>query len=107
LHFLWQAGVASFAEADTTIAPMAERNTVMRNVAIHRCPACDKIKGRTDDLVAEMRNDPDVKVSVVDGAKGEFSVEVDGQQIDGKSGYALREASELAAEIRGAHAPAM
>jgi hypothetical protein len=79
----------------------------MRNVTIHRCPVCDTIKGRTDDLVADLRNDPDVNVSVVDGSKGELSVEVDGQRIDGKSGDSLRDASELAAEIRGAHASAM
>ena len=79
----------------------------MRNVTIHRCPVCDKIKGRTDDLVAEMRNDRELKVRVVDGAKGEFSVDVNGQRIDGKSGDSVRDASELASEIRGAHAPAM
>ena len=79
----------------------------MRNVTIHRCPSCDTIKGRSDELVAELRNDPDVKVEVVDGNKGEFSVEVDGKRIDGTSGDSLKRASELAAEIRGAHAPAM
>jgi hypothetical protein len=79
----------------------------MRNVTIHRCPVCGTIKGRSDELVAELRNDPDVKVNVVDGGKGEFTVEVDGQRIDGKSGDSLRDTSELAAEIRGAHAPAM
>jgi len=51
--------------------------------------------------------DWDVTVNVVEGSKGEFSLEVDGRRIDGKSGDSLRDASELAGEIRGAHAPAM
>jgi hypothetical protein len=79
----------------------------MRNVTIHRCPVCDTIRGRTTELVADLRKDRDMKVNVVDGGKGEFSVEVDGQRIEGKSGDSLRDTSELAAEIRGAHASAM
>ncbi|MFO0954216.1 MAG: hypothetical protein U0835_24275 [Isosphaeraceae bacterium] len=77
----------------------------MRNVTIHRCPVCDTIKGQSDRLVAELENDPDVTVRVVDGQRGEFSVDVDGQRIEGKSGDTLRDPSELAAEIRGSHAP--
>jgi|GEM_PF-2264321 len=80
----------------------------MKNVTIHRCPVCDTIKGRAAQLASELQNDPDAKVNVVDGSKGEFSIEVDGQRIDGKSGDSLKEASDLAAEIRQAKtAPVM
>jgi len=73
----------------------------MKNVTIRRCPTCSNIGGYTDQLTAELRNDPDVKVNVVDGSKGEFTAEVDGRRINGKTGDSLRDASEVAAEIRG------
>jgi len=73
----------------------------MKNVTIRRCPTCSNIGSYTDQLTAELRNDPDVKVNVVDGSKGEFTAEVDGRQINGKTGDSLRDASEVAAEIRG------
>lgn len=73
----------------------------MKNVTIRRCPVCQNIGSHTDQLAADLRNDPNVKVDVVDGAKGEFAIEVDGRRIDGTSGDSLRDASELAAEIRG------
>jgi len=73
----------------------------MKNVTIRRCPTCSNIGSYTDQLTAELRNDPDVKVNVVDGSKGEFTAEVDGRRINGKTGDSLRDASEVAAEIRG------
>lgn len=73
----------------------------MKTVTIHRCPVCDTIKGKTDRLVADLKDDPDLRVNVVDGSRGEFTVEVDGRRIDGN------ETADLAAEIRGSHAPAM
>ncbi len=73
----------------------------MKNVTIRRCPTCSNIISYTDQLTAELRNDPDVKVNVVDGSKGEFTAEVDGRRINGKNGDSLRDASEVAAEIRG------
>jgi len=73
----------------------------MKNVTIRRCPTCSNIGSYTDQLTAELRNDPDVKVNVVDGSKGEFTAEVDGRRINGKNGDSLRDASEVAAEIRG------
>jgi enoyl-CoA hydratase/carnithine racemase len=73
----------------------------MKNVTIRRCPTCSNIGSHTDQLAADLRNDPNVKVNVVDGAKGEFSVEVDGRKINGMSGESLRDASDLATEIRG------
>lgn len=72
----------------------------MRNVTIRRCPVCDTIKSRTDDLVTELQDDPELRVNVVDGAKGEFSVEVEGEPIVASSGDSPRDAAELAAEIR-------
>lgn len=73
----------------------------MKNVTIHRCPTCDSIKAQTDQLVADLKKDQNLNVSVVDGATGEFSIEVDGKRIDGKSGDSTRGIAELASEIRG------
>jgi len=75
----------------------------MKTVTIHRCPTCHTIGGHTDRLLASLKDDPDLKVDVVDGAKGEFSVEVDGRRIRGKSGEVLRNVSEITGEIRDAH----
>lgn len=75
---------------------------VMKNVTIRRCPVCSSIGSHTDRLAADLRNDPNMRVNVVDGSKGEFTVEVDGRRINAKNGDSLRDASELAAEIRGA-----
>lgn len=74
----------------------------MKTVTIRRCSTCQNIGSHTDQLAADLRNDPNVRVNVVDGNKGEFTVEVDGRAINAKSGESLRDASELAAEIRGA-----
>lgn len=73
----------------------------MKNVTIHRCPVCDTIKDRTNQLVAELKKDQNLNVTVVDGTKGEFSIEVDGRRIDGNSGDSARNTAELASEILG------
>jgi hypothetical protein len=79
----------------------------MRNVTIRRCPTCQNIGGYTNQLASELRSDPNIRVNVVDGRKGEFTVELDGRGINGYDGESLRDASDLAAEIRGAQpAPA-
>ncbi|QJW98729.1 hypothetical protein [Frigoriglobus tundricola] len=74
----------------------------MRTVTIRRCPVCQTIGSHTDQLVTELRADPNLNVKVVDGSKGEFTVEVDGQRLNTKTGEALRDASDLATEIHGA-----
>ncbi|HEV3436700.1 MAG TPA: hypothetical protein VG122_05035 [Gemmata sp.] len=79
----------------------------MRNVTIRRCPTCQNIGGYTNQLASKLRSDPNIRVNVVDGRKGEFTVEVDGRGINSYDGESLRDASDLAAEIRGAQpAPA-
>ena len=74
----------------------------MRNVTIRRCPTCQNIGSHTDQLVSELRNDPNLNVSVVDGNKGEFTVDVDGKRINAKNGESLRDVSDLSSEIHGA-----
>ena len=73
----------------------------MRNVTIRRCPTCQNIGSHTNELANELRNDPNLRVNVVDGRKGEFSVEVDGRSINAMDGESLRDASDVALEIRG------
>jgi len=96
-HFLHRIPAA----APGRTLPITARSIIMKNVTIRRCPTCSNIISYTDQLTAELRNDPDVKVNVVDGSKGEFTAEVDGRRINGKNGDSLRDASEAAAEIRG------
>lgn len=78
----------------------------MKNVTIHRCPVCDSIKAKTDELVAGLKGDQNLNVKVVDGVKGEFRIDVDGNRIEGKSGEAARDTAELVSEIRGSRATA-
>lgn len=73
----------------------------MKNVTIHRCPSCPNIGSHTDQLVDELRNDPNVSVNVVDGAKGEFRVDVDGRSVNAMDGDSLMSTSDMAAAIRG------
>jgi hypothetical protein len=73
----------------------------MRNVTIRRCPTCQNIGGHADQLASELRSDPNLNVQVVNGTEREFTVEVDGRRINPMNGESLRDASELAAEIRG------
>jgi hypothetical protein len=48
-----------------------------------------------------LRNESDVTVEVVDGARGEFSVAVDGQEVARKEG-AMPPVHEVAAAVRRA-----
>jgi hypothetical protein len=73
----------------------------MRNVTIRRCPTCPAIVGHTDRLAAELRNDPDAKVKVVDGNKGEFAVAADVRTVDAKNGESLGVVADPAAETHG------
>lgn len=74
----------------------------MRNVTIRRCPTCSNIGSRVDELKTALGNDQDLNVTVVDGNKGEFTVDVDGRRIKGANGSMLRSADEIAADVRGA-----
>jgi hypothetical protein len=78
----------------------------MKTVTIRRCSTCSTIGSHTDQLADSLKGDPNVKVNVVDGAKGEFTVEVDGKAVNAKSGESLRDAADLAGEIRGAEVAA-
>jgi hypothetical protein len=76
----------------------------MKNVTIRRCPTCSAIGGHTDQLAADLRKDPNVRVNVVDGNKGEFAVDVDGRRVTATDGESLRDVSDIAREIRGGQA---
>jgi hypothetical protein len=52
-------------------------------------------------LEASLRSDPELNVTVVDGNKGEFTVDVDGRKIDALSGESFRATDEIAREVRG------
>ena len=73
----------------------------MTQVTIRRCPVCHNIGGLTNEISAALKNDTDVKVNVMDGAKGEFTVEVDGQTVSKLSGEMLPTVDEVTRAIRG------
>jgi hypothetical protein len=74
----------------------------MKQVTIRRCPVCTSIRSHTDAVVAELRRDPNLNVQVVDGAKGEFTVDVDGRTVSKLSGEMMPTVEEVASAARGA-----
>jgi hypothetical protein len=70
----------------------------MQRITIHRCPEYWPIKNRADELANELRKQPNVNVQIVDGAKGEFTVDMDGQKILGQGEFPT--VTEILAEIR-------
>jgi hypothetical protein len=77
------------------------KETIMKQVTIRRCPVCSNIRSETDAIVAQLRNDRNVKVQVVDGNKGEFTVEVDGQPVSRLTGEMMPTVDEVVAAVRG------
>jgi hypothetical protein len=56
-------------------------------------------------VAAQLRNDPNLNVQVVDGNKGEFSVSVDGREVVRKTGDDLPPEDQVLTAVRQA-APA-
>jgi hypothetical protein len=73
----------------------------MKNVTIRRCPVCQDIGGLTKDVQTALKSEEDVKVNVVDGNKGEFTVEVDGRKVSQLRGDMLPSADEVTQAVRG------
>jgi hypothetical protein len=73
----------------------------MKEVTIRRCPVCSSIGSHTDAVVAELKRDPDVRVQVVDGAKGEFTVELAGRPVSKLKGEMLPPVEEVTSAVRG------
>lgn len=73
----------------------------MKKVTIRRCPVCANIRSLTDSVTAQLQGDKNLNVMVVDGAKGEFTVEVDGRQVFKPSGEMLPTADEVTQAVRG------
>jgi hypothetical protein len=74
----------------------------MRKIIIRRCPVCEQIGDRADELTAALRAEQDVDILVEDGEKGEFNIEADGRRIDTRRGGELRSANDLADELHEA-----
>ena len=73
----------------------------MKTVTIRRCPVCSSIRSHTDAVVAELRRDSNLNVQVVDGSKGEFSVELDGRPVHKLIGDMMPTVEEVAIAVRG------
>lgn len=74
----------------------------MKQVTIRRCPSCASIRGLTSAVQAALKGAAGAQVNVVDGAQGEFVVEVDGKRVSGLTGEMLPTADEVAGAVRGA-----
>ncbi len=72
----------------------------MKQVVIRRCPVCPDIGSLTGSVVAALENEKDVGVHVEDGAKGEFTVEVDGRKVVSPKGEMLPTADEVTNAVR-------
>jgi len=51
------------------------------HVVIRRCPTCHNIREHADRVREMLRGDPTVPLEVEDGAKGEFTVTVNGRVV--------------------------
>jgi len=51
------------------------------HVTIRRCPTCNNIREHTARVREMLRGDPTVPVEIEDGAKGEFTVLVNGRVV--------------------------
>jgi hypothetical protein len=72
----------------------------MKQVLIRRCPTCPNIGSLTDSLLAALGNEEDVQVHVEDGAKGEFTVEVDGRKVATPKGEMLPTVAEVVSAVQ-------
>jgi hypothetical protein len=72
----------------------------MKQVIIRRCPVCPNIGSLTDSVVAALKNEEDVQVQVVDGAKGEFTIEVDGRKVATPKGEMLPTTDEVVSAVQ-------
>jgi hypothetical protein len=72
----------------------------MSQVIIRRCPVCPTIGARTDEVAAVLQKEPGVTVTVENGQKGQFTVEVNGQIVAQKHGEMLPTAKEVAAAVQ-------
>lgn len=53
-----------------------------------------------------LRKEPDTQVEVIDGNRGEFTVQVDGHEVAGKRGDSLPEPDEVLRAVQAEHAAA-
>ena len=72
----------------------------MSQVTIRRCPVCSTIGERADAVLSALNKEPGVNAKIVDGAKGEFSVEVNGHRVAGKTGETLPTTEEVVAAVQ-------
>jgi len=72
---------------------------MMSDVVIARCPVCPTIGSHAQQIVSALKNDIDMTVRVEDGAKGEFSVLVDGVPVLQRNGDSLPSAEEVEAAV--------
>ncbi len=77
----------------------------MSNIVIRRCPVCNGIRKHAQEALATLEHDLGVDARIEDGAKGEFSVLVDGAPVLQRGGDSLPSMDEVEAAVANA-APA-
>jgi hypothetical protein len=75
--------------ATISLGQIARKEVVMANVVIQRCPTCPNIRSHAQQISLALSQDLNVKAGIVDGAKGEFSVLVDGVPVLQRNGDSL------------------
>ena len=53
-----------------------------------------------------LRNESDIDVQLIDGAKGEFTVQVDGREVTHKDGESMPSVDQVVRAVRNAGQPA-
>ena len=77
----------------------------MAKVTIRRCPVCNTIRSHADQVEAILKKEPGLQVEVVDGGKGEFSVQVDGRTVSKPRGGTMPDVNEVLSAVKHHHPP--
>ena len=72
----------------------------MPQVTIRRCPICPTIRAHTDEIVTALNKEPGMRVNVLNGDQGEFTVVVNGQNVAQKHGELLPTTEDVAAAVQ-------
>ncbi len=71
----------------------------MSNIIIKRCPVCESIGSRAQEIAAALKSHLGMNVHIKDGANGEFSVLAGGVPVIQRTGEGLPSVDEVEAAV--------
>jgi hypothetical protein len=71
----------------------------MSNIVIKRCPVCESIGSRAQEVAAALKNDLGLDTHTKDGTNGEFSVLAGGVPVIQRTGEWLPSVDEVEAAV--------